>query len=94
MYRVLCLLCNPSSLATPTSLSLSPLNLVVAQLCYEMFLLVSYGKTTKFNELPGWNWYCSGYVEWLHRSHVYGGRVYRTCGRPPRNKEILDNLAH
>ena len=36
-----------------------------------MILLVSYGKTTKFNELPGWNWYCSGYVEWLQRGHVY-----------------------
>jgi hypothetical protein len=30
------------------------------------------------------------YVEWLHRSHVYGGRVYHTCGWPPRSKEIGD----
>jgi hypothetical protein len=30
------------------------------------------------------------YVEWLHRSHVYGGRVYHTCGWTPRSKDIGD----
>jgi hypothetical protein len=33
---------------------------------------------------------CLVYVEWLHQSHVYGGHVYQTCGRPPRSKEIGD----
>jgi hypothetical protein len=27
-----------------------------------------YGKTTKFNESPGWKWYCLVYVEWLLRA--------------------------
>jgi hypothetical protein len=31
---------------------------------------------------------CLVYVDWLHQSHVYGGRVYHTCGQPSRNKEI------
>ena len=40
MSRVLCLLVNPSSLATPLLDSQSPLNLVVTMLCYENVLLV------------------------------------------------------
>jgi hypothetical protein len=44
-------------------------------------------KTTNLmNHLGGSG--CLVYVEWLHRSHVYGGRMYHTCGWPPRNKEI------
>ena len=42
----------------------------------------------------GGKWRGLDYVEWLHRSHIYGGHVYHTCGQPPRNKEIIDNLAH
>jgi hypothetical protein len=31
------------------------------------------------------------YVEWLHTGFMsMNRRVYRTCGRPPRNKEIGD----
>ena len=59
-----------------------------------MILLVSYGKQLSLMNYLGGMWRGLDYVEWLHRSHVYGGRVYHTCGRPPRNKEIIDILAH
>jgi hypothetical protein len=58
-------------------------------LSVENHVLIKLRKITKLmNHLGGSG--CLAYVEWLHRSHVYGGRVYRTCGRPPRNKEIGD----
>jgi hypothetical protein len=56
-------------------------------LSVENLILVKLRKTIKLmNHLGGSG--CMVYVEWLHRSHVYGGRVYHTCGRPPKNKEI------
>jgi hypothetical protein len=58
-------------------------------LSVENLVLVKLRKTTKLmNHLGGSG--CLVYVEWLHQSHVYGGHVYHTCGRPPRNKEIGD----
>jgi hypothetical protein len=58
-------------------------------LTVENHVWVKLRKTTKLmNHLGGID--CLVYVEWLHRSYVYGGRVYHTCGRPPRSKEIGD----
>jgi hypothetical protein len=46
-------------------------------------------KTTKLMNHLGGNG-CLVLCWVVHRSHLYGGRVYLTCGRPPRNKEIGD----
>jgi hypothetical protein len=58
-------------------------------LSVENHVLVKLRKTTKLMKHLGGS-ACLVYVEWLHRSHVYGGRVYHTCGWPPRSKEIGD----
>jgi hypothetical protein len=58
-------------------------------LSVENHVLVKLRKTTKLMKHLGGNG-CLVYIEWLDRSHVYGGRVYHTWGRPPRSKEIGD----
>jgi hypothetical protein len=58
-------------------------------LSVENLVLVKLRKTTKLMDHLGGSG-CLVYVDWLHRSHFYGRRVYQTCGRPPRNKEIGD----
>ena len=40
----------------------------------------------------GGKWLGLEYVEWSHRGLI--PCVVRTCGRPPRNKEIGDNSCH
>jgi hypothetical protein len=58
-------------------------------LSVENHILVKLRKTTKLMKHLGGSG-CLVYVEWLHWSHVYGGRVHHTCGRPLRSKEIGD----
>jgi hypothetical protein len=47
---------------------------LIASHTMKMVSLVSYGKTTEFNELHWWNWVLNlnlDYVKCLHRDHVY-----------------------